>query len=133
MNNINSIINLKKYPINNKIFIKNCKIDLQNKSVLILKNFLKRDALKNILIEAHKLEDKAFYCNQKHTILLTKKNSKKDKLDPLNINVIWSDPPRNMICIEPWTSPRRSLITGERKLVINSGDVFPLSCEFVVI
>ena len=52
---------------------------------------------------------------------------------PMDLTVVWSDPPRNMICVEPWTSPRRSLLTGERKLVIHSGDVYPLSCEFVVI
>ena len=39
---------------------------------------------------------------------------------PFNINVIWSDPPRKMICIEPWTSPRNSLINGLRKILIPS-------------
>ena len=42
--------------------------------------------------------------------------------EPMNLNVVWSDPPRRMVCLEPWTSPRRSLITGERQLEINSFD-----------
>ncbi len=37
---------------------------------------------------------------------------------PLDICVIWSNPPRNMICMEPWTSPRDSLKNGIRKIEI---------------
>ena len=52
---------------------------------------------------------------------------------PMDLTVAWTDPPRNMVCLEPWTSPRRSLITGDRKLFVDSGAVYPLFCEFVVI
>ena len=38
---------------------------------------------------------------------------------PFDINVIWSDPPRKMICIEPWTSPRNSLVDGIRRIDIS--------------
>jgi len=41
---------------------------------------------------------------------------------PFDLGVIWSDPPRRMICLEPWTSPRNSLIDGFRKLMIPSND-----------
>ncbi len=37
---------------------------------------------------------------------------------PFDISVIWSDPPRKMLCIEPWTSPRNSLENGFRKIEI---------------
>ncbi len=37
---------------------------------------------------------------------------------PFDISVIWSDPPRKMICMEPWTSPRNSLKNGIRKIEI---------------
>ena len=37
---------------------------------------------------------------------------------PFDLGVIWSDPPRKMICLEPWTSPRNSLIDGFKKIVI---------------
>ncbi len=37
---------------------------------------------------------------------------------PFDISVIWSDPPRKMLCIEPWTSPRNSLENGLRKIEI---------------
>ncbi|MDC3168939.1 galactose mutarotase [Prochlorococcus sp. AH-716-E17] len=37
---------------------------------------------------------------------------------PFDLGVIWSDPPRKMICLEPWTSPRNSLVNGLRKILI---------------
>ena len=37
---------------------------------------------------------------------------------PFDINVIWSDPPRKMVCMEPWTSPRNSLKEGFRRIEI---------------
>jgi galactose mutarotase-like enzyme len=40
---------------------------------------------------------------------------------PLDLVVIWSDPPRPMACLEPWTAPRGSLATGERRLVLQPG------------
>ena len=39
---------------------------------------------------------------------------------PLDIGVIWSDPPRKMICLEPWTSPRNSFVDGFRNILIPS-------------
>ena len=35
---------------------------------------------------------------------------------PFDLSVIWSDPPRNMICLEPWMSPRNSFIDGYRNI-----------------
>jgi len=37
---------------------------------------------------------------------------------PFDVSVIWSDPPRQMLCMEPWTSPRNSLENGFRKIEI---------------
>ena len=41
---------------------------------------------------------------------------------PFDLGVIWSDPPRRMICLEPWTSPRNSFVDGFRKIMIPSND-----------
>ncbi len=41
---------------------------------------------------------------------------------PFELGVIWSDPPRRMICLEPWTSPRNSFIDGFRNIMIPSND-----------
>ena len=37
---------------------------------------------------------------------------------PFDLGVIWSDPPRRMICLEPWTSPRNSFVDGFRNIMI---------------
>ena len=49
---------------------------------------------------------------------------------PMDTTVIWTDPPRKMICLEPWTGPRNSLVTGERKLEINPGEYIELLTTF---
>ena len=41
---------------------------------------------------------------------------------PLDLGVIWSDPPRRMIWLEPWTSPRNSFVDGFRNIMIPSND-----------
>ena len=41
---------------------------------------------------------------------------------PFEIGVIWSDPPRRMICLEPWTSPRNSFVDGFKKIMILAND-----------
>ncbi len=41
---------------------------------------------------------------------------------PFDLGVIWSDPPRRMICLEPWTSPRNSFVDGFRNIIIPSND-----------
>ncbi len=51
----------------------------------------------------------------------------------INYTVIWSDPPRNMICVEPWSSPREALHTGDHRLTIDPGKCKELSCKFLVI
>jgi len=38
---------------------------------------------------------------------------------PFDLGVIWSDPPRKMICLEPWTSPRNSFVDGFRNIMIS--------------
>ncbi len=51
---------------------------------------------------------------------------------PFDINVIWSDPPRKMICMEPWTSPRNSLINGFRKILIKPKSSENLKASIIV-
>ena len=88
MNNINQIINLNLHPINtSKEYLNNCKKKLTNNSVLQLDNFLSPQSLKNIQNEAIFLHPKAFYCSQKHTVLLNKKNFDLNILDPCNIEI----------------------------------------------
>lgn len=48
---------------------------------------------------------------------------------PFDLGVIWSDPPRKMVCLEPWTSPRNSLVNGVKKISIlpNSSQILDAS------
>ena len=87
MTNLNNIINIKDHPLEDFNYIKLCKSKISNNSLLILKNFLSENTLKELVIEALELENKAFYCSQKHTILLGKYNKFINKLDPTNIEV----------------------------------------------
>lgn len=50
---------------------------------------------------------------------------------PMDLTVIWTEPPRSMVCLEPWTGPRQSLISGDRKLELTSGQSLQLSCRYV--
>ena len=84
MNNINSIIDYDKHPISDFKYIKKCNSLIKKNSLLVLENFLLDNSLKNILSEAKLLEDKAFYCERQHTVLLSKKSDSLDDKDPLN-------------------------------------------------
>ena len=84
MNSINSIIDLSKHPIGDNKYINNCNSLIKKNSLLVLEDFLSKKSLNNILNEAKKLESKAFYCEQQHTILLSKQSDSINKNDPLN-------------------------------------------------
>lgn len=41
---------------------------------------------------------------------------------PLDLTVIWTDPPRSMVCVEPWSAPRGALLSGDRLLRLAPGE-----------
>jgi galactose mutarotase-like enzyme len=41
--------------------------------------------------------------------------------NPLDLVVLWTEPPRRMVCVEPWSGPRQSLLSGDRKLELLPG------------
>lgn len=51
---------------------------------------------------------------------------------PMELVVVWSEPPRPMVCLEPWTGPRGSLVSGERRLELAAGECRRLSCRYSV-
>ena len=51
--------------------------------------------------------------------------------DPLDLAVGWTEPPRSMVCLEPWTAPRGSLATGDRRLELEPGQAMQLRCRYV--
>ena len=84
MNDLISIVDFNKHPIDDMNYIKKCNLLIKNNSLLILENFLSIKSLDLILEEAKSLEHSAFYCEQKHTVLLNKQSNDIDKNDPLN-------------------------------------------------
>lgn len=40
---------------------------------------------------------------------------------PLDLVVLWTEPPRPMVCIEPWTGPRQALLSGDRRIELAPG------------
>ena len=50
--------------------------------------------------------------------------------EPMDTTVIWTDPPRQMVCLEPWTSPRNSLVNGDRKLEVKPKEYIELFTTF---
>jgi galactose mutarotase-like enzyme len=51
---------------------------------------------------------------------------------PLDLVVIWTDPPRPMVCLEPWTAPRGALLSGDRLLTLAPGETQELSCRYLL-
>jgi len=49
---------------------------------------------------------------------------------PLDLAVVWTDPPRPMVCLEPWTAPRGSLASGDRCLWLQPGERHQLRCRY---
>ena len=84
MDSVNSIVDYNKHPINDFNYIQKCNSLIKKNSLLVLENFLLDKSLNNILNEAKQLEDKAYYCEQQHTILLSKQSDSLDKNDPVN-------------------------------------------------
>ena len=50
--------------------------------------------------------------------------------EPMDLTVVWTDPPRSMVCLEPWTGPRQALISGDRKLELGVGESTRLRCRY---
>ena len=74
MNILKKIVNLKLHPIDSDVYIKSCNEVIHKSSSLQLDNFLNIGALIKIQQEARELHNKAFYCSQGHTILLSRKD-----------------------------------------------------------
>ena len=88
MNELINIVNYNKFPIDTIQFQDNCFNKIREQSVLIFKDFINKKCLVGIQKEASLLESKAFYCSQKHTVLLKKKNQNINDEDPLNFEVL---------------------------------------------
>jgi galactose mutarotase-like enzyme len=46
----------------------------------------------------------------------------------LDHTVVWTDPPRPMVCLEPWTARR-----GELGLALAAGEQLELNCRYTLV
>ena len=130
MDNLQNIIDLKQHPINDlNSYTMQCKKELQENSILILKNFLKPEALVKLKLEAKALQEKAFYSFQEHNVLLAEKNKEWDDKHPCNIEVVSNKGcvPHDLI---PDNSCLRSIYTSKLfqkflKIVLSLEDIHP--------
>ena len=51
---------------------------------------------------------------------------------PFDLVVLWTEPPRPMICIEPWSGPRQSLISGDRRIELAPGSSTQLDTRYAL-
>jgi galactose mutarotase-like enzyme len=49
---------------------------------------------------------------------------------PLDLAVVWTEPPRPMVCLEPWTAPRGAMASGDRLLQVPPGQTLELACSY---
>ena len=138
MSTISEIVNLKKHPIikSNK-YISNCNTKLINNSILQLDDFLTDKSLNQIQKEALNLKKKAFYCSQKHTILLNKKNSKISNKDPCNREMT-----SDKGCVPHDLIPKKSILNSlykskEFKIflnkILNIKNIYPYKINFLLL
>ena len=88
MHDLRKIINYNKHPLDNPNYVYLCKKEILENSILVLKNFLTKECLDELILEAKKLEKNAFYCSQNHTILLRQYDKSLKSDDPLNREIV---------------------------------------------
>ena len=89
MNNLRTVIDFQHHPIDDlNSYAQSCRSELQKNSILVLNNFLTKEALAKLQHEAQTLHAKAFYCSQNHNILLTEKNTQLNDNHPCNLEMI---------------------------------------------
>ncbi len=101
----------------NIVFIDN-PLNCQNQEKNIISNTL--DELKNLNLGV----DLLMYTSGRSAFIdkIFKRQVTLKHPYPFDLGVIWSDPPRKMICLEPWTSPRNSFVDGFRNIIIPSNE-----------
>jgi hypothetical protein len=69
--NIDTIVDLSRYPINDADFAQTCRTTLDTDGVLALPNFIQAQALEDMRAEAENGLDQAYFCAQNHSTYLT--------------------------------------------------------------
>jgi galactose mutarotase-like enzyme len=54
-------------------------------------------------------------------------------IHPFDLVVLWTEPPRPMVCIDPWSGPRQALLSGDRKIELAPGTSTVLSTRYALL
>ena len=52
---------------------------------------------------------------------------------PLDLVVLWTEPPRPMVCMEPWSGPREALLSGDRRIELAPGASTELHTRYALL
>ncbi len=127
LNTSRSYINTEKYPVFDQEFLIQSKRDFDRDGALVFDGFLTDEALSQIQREAQRLEDRAYFCVQNHSVFLTPIDENYSVDHPKNLQVVSS---KGCVCDDEIskTSPLRVLyddrqfceylcfVLGEKKL-----------------
>lgn len=109
---IPEIIDIDSHQITNPEFVTACRQTLDSNGVLVLSDFIRPEALVDMLTESAAKEDQAYFCAQDHSVYLTPDNPAYAANHPANRKVVSS---KGCICddIVSDSSPLRTLYDDE--------------------
>ncbi len=67
---IRPVVNLNKYPINDRSFINSCRMNINRNGSVVLPDFLTESAVKDLIDESVKNQEHAYYCRQEHSVYI---------------------------------------------------------------
>lgn len=89
-NTLENIVDLENYPISDSRFREMCNETLESNGSLVLPGFLIPAAVQSVAKEGQENQHLAYFCEQKHNILLTPPDAKFDAEHPRNLQVVSS-------------------------------------------
>jgi len=69
--NLSNVVNDKRHPLSEQDYVASCCREFERKGLLVLDDFLTVQALESIRQSAELARDKAYFCEQLHTVYLT--------------------------------------------------------------
>ena len=87
---ITKIIDFDRYPLANNNFQAECRAAIDKDGVLVMKNFMRKNAVEQVRAEGLDHQRSAYFCTQEHNVYLTPTDPSYSKSHARNRNVISS-------------------------------------------
>jgi len=85
---LDETLDLARYPLEDSSFILQCKETINREGCLVLPNFLAEAAIKIIAQESNNNKNKAYYCEQEHSVYIAPSDENYPSNHPRNQLVI---------------------------------------------